>query len=93
MRYFPRVIGLSPLAIVAVAAVGLYAMMPANAPVAAVAEIAAHRASCAMCMLPLRGRSGEASILGPNPRAPVDVAEAESQGTTRKCVARLGDSN
>jgi hypothetical protein len=92
MRYSSRMIGLSPLPIVAMAAVGIYAILPANAPEVAMDDIASHRASCAVCMLPLHGRSGETSILGPNPHAPVDVTEAESPGTTREIVAGSGDS-
>jgi hypothetical protein len=74
MREFLTNGGLGPLALVMMAGLGTVVMMPPTAPAAldAAHENATHRASCSVCMLPLYGRSGETSILGPDPHASME---------------------
>jgi hypothetical protein len=74
MRSFLMKGGPGPLALVTTAGLGSAMLMPPTAPVAldAAHENAAHVARCSVCTLPLYGRGGETSILGPNPHASLD---------------------
>ena len=69
MRCIPRIIGLGPLAVVAIAAMGIYAIMPANAPELAADEIASHRAvapsACSLSMREVVRRPFSAPIRTP----------------------------
>jgi hypothetical protein len=74
MKSFLRRSGIGPLALVTMAGLGFFALMPHTAPAALASahEIASHRALCSVCALPLYGRTGQTSILGPNPHAAMD---------------------
>ena len=86
MRNFLTKSAQSLLVIVTVAGLGYFVLMPPTATAArpAAVEIASHSADCSFCRLPLYGRGGMASKLGPDSRASADAAEATHQGTIRK---------
>jgi hypothetical protein len=71
------------LAIVTVAGLGYFVLTPPSAPAARAAaiEITSHSAACSACRLPLYGRDGVASKLGPDSHASGHVVEATHQGT------------
>ena len=59
MKSFLRRSGIGPLALVTMAGLGFFVLMPHTAPAALAAahEITSHRAVCSVCALPLYGRS------------------------------------
>jgi len=83
MQNFLTKSGPGLVAILTVAGFGYFVLTPPSAPAARAAaiEIASHRAQCSACRLPLYGRDGVASKLGPDSLASGQVAEATHQGT------------
>ena len=73
----------SPLAVVMVAGLGYFVLMPAPGSAArpTASEIACQSAGCLVCRLPLYGSRAVASKLGPDSSASADAAH---QGTIRK---------
>jgi hypothetical protein len=77
MQNFLKKSGPGLLAIFTVAGLGYFVLLPPTAPraQAAAIEIASHCADCSACRLPLYGRGGVASKLGPDSQASERVAE------------------
>jgi hypothetical protein len=77
MQNFLKKSGPGLLAILTVAGLGYFVLMPPTAPPARAAaiEIRSHSAECAACQLPVYGRAGVASKLGPSSHAAEQVEE------------------